>query len=436
MKCYSHRDNKQTIIGLMAIILAVSLIFTGCGNPKMPSANDSGNEQVAAAAEVTAAPEPQSTLAAATDAFPDVTTEIALIDKYGNIDLTVSPDALRGSGYEPGDIILVKIGSAEIEMPIGTHYSDVDNGAPICCFKTSDDGSEKTVLAICSGNLAETAGIAEKQSIDADPGFEWNYRDGYDAFVMVMLSMVQKQGYADEYALHQLLNTRTDKREDYPQLTDADYANFRAVETTGTGKGTLFRSSSPVNPKLNRNHEADEALGQAQIRTVINLADSENEMEQYEGFSATHYAGCDIIALDMGMDYQAEDYRQKLCDGLRFIASHEGPYLIHCNEGKDRTGFAAALLEALMGADADEIAVDYMRTFSNFYGLDEGADQYQRISDSFLESLGTELGLSSIRDNNADLRSTAESYLKQIGMTDKEIASLKDRLAEDYGEEF
>ena len=105
--------------------------------------------------------------------------------------------------------------------------------------------------------------------------------------------------------------------------------------------------------------------------TVINLADSENEMEQYEGFDTTYYAGCDIIALDMGMDYHEEDYRQKLADGLRFIASHEGPYLIHCNEGKDRTGFVIALLEALMGADADEIAADYMLTFYNYYGLQE-----------------------------------------------------------------
>ena len=177
----------------------------------------------------------------------------------------------------------------------------------------------------------------------------------YDASVTVLFSMVQKQGYVDEYALHQLLNSRTDKREDYPQLTDAEYANFRAVETTGMGKGTLYRSSSPVNPKLNRNREADAALREAQIRTVINLADSENEMEQYEGFDTTYYACCDIIALDMGMDFRTEDYQRKLADGLRFIGAHEGPYLIHCNEGKDRTGFVVAILEALMGADAGEI---------------------------------------------------------------------------------
>ena len=133
------------------------------------------------------------------------------------------------------------------------------------------------------------------------------------------------------------------------------------------------------------------------------------------------------------MDYRTEDYRQKLADGLRFLASHEGPYLIHCNEGKDRTGFAAAILEALMGADAGEIAADYMRTFSNFYGVGEGTEQYQKIADSFLESsLAAELGLPSIHGHDAELRSAAEAYLKMIGMTEDEIASLKAHLAEDW----
>ena len=35
------------------------------------------------------------------------------------------------------------------------------------------------------------------------------------------------------------------------------------------------------------------------------------------------------------------------------MASHEGPYLIHCTEGKDRTGFVSALLECLIGAGAE-----------------------------------------------------------------------------------
>ena len=125
-------------------------------------------------------------------------------------------------------------------------------------------------------------------------------------------------------------------RADYPKLSDAEYANFRAAETRGMGAGTLFRSSSPIDPALNRSAEADAALFEAQVRTVVNMADSEETMRQYADYSLTHYAACDVLALDMGTDFADADFRQKLTEGLRFIASHDGPYLIHCKEGKDR----------------------------------------------------------------------------------------------------
>ena len=39
-------------------------------------------------------------------------------------------------------------------------------------------------------------------------------------------------------------------REDYPELTDEQFANFRNIATTGMGAGILYRSSSPINPEL------------------------------------------------------------------------------------------------------------------------------------------------------------------------------------------
>lgn len=49
----------------------------------------------------------------------------------------------------------------------------------------------------------------------------------------------------------------------------------------------------------------------------------------------------------MGVDFAAEEFNAKLKTGLVYLIDNEGPYLIHCNEGKDRAGFVAALLEAL-----------------------------------------------------------------------------------------
>ena len=51
----------------------------------------------------------------------------------------------------------------------------------------------------------------------------------------------------------------------------------------------------------------------------------------------------------MGTSFDTEEFRNKLAEGLRFFAAHEGPYAVHCQEGRDRTGVVAALLECFTG---------------------------------------------------------------------------------------
>lgn len=60
----------------------------------------------------------------------------------------------------------------------------------------------------------------------------------------------------------------------------------------------------------------------------------------------------------------AEDDSAKACWGKLFslVAGHPGAYLWHCTQGKDRTGIAAALIEAALGADTDTIRADYLQT--------------------------------------------------------------------------
>jgi protein tyrosine/serine phosphatase len=196
------------------------------------------------------------------------------------------------------------------------------------------------------------------------------------------------------------------------------------------GENTLYRSSSPIDPALNRNDEADNALRDAGIRTVMNMADKEESMKRFADYGLTAYSQCDIIALDMTMNYYSDDFQKDLADGFRYIASHEGPYLIHCVEGKDRTGFAVAILECLMGAKADEVVMDYMTTFYNYYGIEAGTEQYRQIAGSNIEAaLARAFKIDSIYDDGVDLRSCSEAYLKDIGMNDDEISSLKERLA-------
>lgn len=360
------------------------------------------------------------------------------VSKYGNVILTVTMDSFKEQGYEPGDVIDVQVGAKTIRMPIGTAYSDVDSGNPVCYF---NEGKNQVSLAVNSGNFAVASGMAaEIKVITEDPGFAVIWNDGFSESTMIHISMAEKEGYLQDYLLRHL-PARSDNREDYrgttnlPNLTDPEYANFRAVNTTGMGKGALYRSSSPIDPSLNRNKEADAQISENHIRTIMNMTDEENSMKEYAGYDQTNYAGCDVIPLSMGMDFFEEDFRGKFAEGIRFMLEKEGPYLIHCREGKDRTGFALGVLESLMGASVDEIVKDYMITYYNYYGVTTDFAQYERIAETNIKaSLAKAFGLNQLEDAGTELSAYAAMYLEGIGLNAEEISALKERLGRNYTE--
>ncbi|MCR4920515.1 MAG: tyrosine-protein phosphatase [Bacteroidaceae bacterium] len=56
---------------------------------------------------------------------------------------------------------------------------------------------------------------------------------------------------------------------------------------------------------------------------------------------------------------------------MKELPSRPAPYLVHCLEGKDRTGYVCALLEGLCGASYEEIVADYLATYNNYYRVNQ-----------------------------------------------------------------
>ena len=346
------------------------------------------------------------------------------IQKYGNLVLSISGTDFLAQGYAYGDVVTAKINGSDYEMPVGSNYSDVDQGSMICRVVIKPDTNEDyLILAINMGDLATTAGLATKEKIEADPGYVWHYN--VEEPVTVSFEMKDQGGYYDQWVMHQLV--RSENRADYPELTDEQYANFRAVATTGMGENKLYRSSSPVNPEINRNKEADAAAANAGVKTFVNLADNEETMKGYEGFGESYYGKQSYICLNLGVDFAADEFKAGLAEGIRFIAEGEAPFLVHCNEGKDRAGFTSAVLEALLGATAEEITADYMITYFNYYGVQPGTEQYDIIAASNIQkTLAAAFGMTSIFDG--DLKAAAEAYLAQIGLTAEQISAVQAKL--------
>ena len=344
--------------------------------------------------------------------------------KYGNVYTNCQvKNFVNDLGLTWGDLVTVKFLDQELVLPVVPTYSYVDSGKPAIIMGKTDKGypTGYISMAINMGNFAETYGIATKKTDEAK-NWWWEAGEGVTFPVEVTFTLAEKEGYMAEYILHDL--QRTNNREDYADLTDEQFANFREVDTTGMGEGVLYRSSSPINPELGRNTYADAAAKKAGVTYIMNLADSEESAKAYAGFADTYYAGQEVIYLNLGVDFAADEFKAGLAQGLKFFAANRGTYLVHCTEGKDRAGFVSALLECLMGASYEEVVEDYMTTYENYYGVEEGTDKYDAIAKSnIVKSLQTAFGVEDL--TKADLAAGAEGYIKAIGLSDAEIAALK-----------
>ena len=371
--------------------------------------------------------------AAAEDAEYDVLTGgVTEIQKYGNIILDIASEDLLEAGYEYGDMLTVTVNDVDHEMPLCTNYSDVDTGSLVL-----RDAEGVLIAAINMGDFATTNSLAEKVTAE-DGSFEWKFAEGKSIEdITVSIAMAAKGGYHDQYIIHQL--ERTNERSDYD--SDEIFANFRNIAAGDLGENALFRSSSPVNGELGRAAYADDFCEASGIQAVMNLADAGEDIEGYfeeEGFDSPYYQSLyedgKVKALNLGVDFTADDFKSGLADGLRFFAENEGPYLVHCTEGKDRAGFVSALLSCFMGADFDEVVNDYMTTYVNYYHLTEDSEQYAAVKNSNIVSIleaitGSEKGADL---SEVDLAKAAEEYLADIGLSEEEAAALKDNLSKDY----
>ena len=346
--------------------------------------------------------------------------------KYGNPDIDIAADTLLET-FELGDIVTVTVeGYGTFEVPVCSNYDDVFMGEKLL---RAPSGKPFVCLAINYGQLGVEIGIVETAPEGSD--YRYQVKEGVEFPINVTIEMKEKGGYVDRLALGLL--TRTDVKEDYPELTEAEFANFREITTTGIAPATLYRSSSPVKPDIGREKYADKACEEAGIKTFINLSDSQAVAEAYEGFADTYYSKQNIIYLSLPVTFTSDSFKEGLAEGLRFMIANEGPYLIHCAEGKDRAGLTAAVLEALMGASLDEIQTDYAKTYINYYDVQDGVQQpiEPEVLDTVREIIVRNMSASfEVEDLTAvDLAEAAGNYLLSIGLSADEITAIRAKLA-------
>lgn len=326
----------------------------------------------------------------------------------GNVLLALETDRILESGFDYGDIVNVKFAGISVNMPLVSSYSDVDSGAECLVAKTN---SLNVRMSINAGNFSDKYGI----TADKLP-------------MKVTISMQEKEGYLDEYIKRHL--SYSDNRNDYPNLTDTEFANFRCVSTTGMGENILYRSATPIDPKHNRNTYNDLAMKNAGVTVVLNLSDTEESAKSFPGFSESYYATARHIYLHLDVNLISDEFCSNLGKGFRYMAQNPGVYDIHCLEGKDRTGFVIAILECFMGATAEEVVEDYMITYYNYYGITKEDKRYEVLANSnIVKTLETVFHVNDLY--KADLQACATAYIRKSGLSSNEIIALRDNLRGD-----
>lgn len=274
---------------------------------------------------------------------------------------------------------------------------------------------------------------------------DFHYYIGGKVGDKLTMRVSEKGGYAKTYDLMKSVYP-VERRADE---TAEEYANFRMVTTTGVAPHVLYRSSNPLNCVKNpaRYAVVDSLARTVGIHTEVDLADTPEQVNKYlatEGYASTYcpqlFREGNTIACGMMANTFCDDFKERLGKAVRFMIAHKPPYLIHCNEGKDRCGFVTMVFEALVGASVDELRRDYMVTMLNFYKIPDGGESYQlrqqlaidrmiwlmcneEALDNYLDIQWDETDVSNLQGPN--LQAAAKKYLKECGVSDEECETLR-----------
>jgi len=333
------------------------------------------------------------------------------IPSFGNLNMAITGSALFAKGFAIGDILTVKVGDTVLEAPFAPAYGDVDIGDPVVRLS----GGSATAQVIIALNMGDFAGTYDVSAGD-----------------LIYFTLSEKGAYLEELELRSIERNRTLNRDDYE--SDQVFGNYREVAIAGIAPGVLFRSSSPIDTGLRRASYVDAFIEEVGIATVVNMANTEEIIEAFiaaEDFDSPYYASLyeagQVISLNMGVAFMEATFAEKLKLGFEFMLDNDGPYLIHCTEGKDRVGFIFALLEALMGATVEEIVEDYMITYENYFFVEKDSVAYERFADrNVLLMLRFIAGLEKDADlDDVDLADAANGYLLDVvGLTQAQIDAL------------
>lgn len=327
-------------VWLMAIGIAMSIVFTSCSDKQSEA-----------------------------DTTEVIHTKILAVNIFGNIELDISNEQMIKAGYKFGDMVSVEGSNLPeiMEMPYVDDHTVVGlMGISLNFFP------DETRLTLALTN------------------FSFQDRIGGRVGDELTIKLIEKEGFLDIY--QNLGMSCNNNREDYD--SHEEFANFYSVKYRGIKEGSLYRSSKPLMGPNPRYEYADELTRKAGVKTIISLADSEEEWlealnsdNKVGEYSKELYEQNRLALMAMGIDIYQPSNMEVVAELMRYFQKQEPPYLICCAMGKDRTGIVCTLLGILAGATYEELEADYMKSYDNYWDISKSHPIYQTLKTNMFDRL-------------------------------------------------
>ena len=345
--------------------------------------------------------------------MPTVDCQVVYDDKFGGSCVEITIEDFIKQGFEYGDSVDVAFASGfrMEDIPLYSGYY-VPFGEPLLCGYKGYPTLFLTYNMV--GGVFDRAGLDKNKKANA------------------RISLNEKGKYLNIQNL--MSQTHSNDRNDY--RTDEEFANYREITGSKTKEKLIYRSASTTSDMFNRVNIVDALDRKYNVQYIFDLEDSREEMERYasddtavKDYWKSLYSKGRILPINLPVNYMKQECAELCAYIIRFILNNEGPFMFHCTEGKDRTGFLGIVFGSLIGKPLEEIEKDYMLTYLNYYsiGKENTPEEYKAIKelyfDSYLKNICNQNDSGKI--NEKMLLECVEAYLIKGGLGIEEIEEFK-----------
>ena len=186
--------------------------------------------------------------------------------------------------------------------------------------------------------------------------------------------------------------------------TDEEFANFRGLLLQNKRSRYFYRSASAYTNYYGRAATVQKLIKTNSINTIIDLTGIKHRC-------------------------RSDRFGREFCELLALAIERDGPYIIQCDAGKKRTGFACLVLEALSGTSYELLVWDYLTSYANNNGLCLDADTVKYLARAkVIPNLLYIADATSCCLDEINLASASRSYLLKHGLTTNQIRKLEEVL--------